>query len=373
MPFHLRLLIRHLFFLLLTASAIASSFAANPGNAPATTSPSFKVAIADYPPYAYKNTENKWVGVSVDLWEQIARKLGYNYEYVELPQTEILEALHHGNCDLSVSEITPTLETERLVDFTQPYLASRLAVAFNNFILLQEIRNFLYVLMNNGVFEIFLAMMGALVIFSFFIWLAERKKNEHFGGYFPCAVGSALWFGAVTMTSIGYGDKIPLTFLGRSVTFVWMITGMLLVALLTGTVVSSIATASDHQSVKHINDLSHYKNGVINDGYATQTLRSKGIHAKKFASFEEGLKALSEKKISAFVGDSISLQYLVARDYPSHLRLATLPSGTIYRMLALRPNFPYKEPINLALLEITTPLEWNTEIEKWTGPLILGH
>lgn len=334
----------------------------------------FKVGVCNSPPYAYKDISGKWTGLTVDLWEQIARKLNYQYDYVEFEMNQVMEALHTGACDLCLSEMAPSAEAKNSIDFTEPYLASRLLVAVRSFVISQEILEFLNSLKNNGFFEVFLVMMFGLLSFSLMLWYVERKHERgHFTGELPDAVGSALWFGAVTMSTNGYGDKVPQTLLGRTITFVWMIAGMVLLAVLTGTIISAITLAAERTSFKHLSDLAHYKNGVVRGNYAARTLKSKGIPTKKFESFEEGLKALWEKKITAFVGDSISLQYLVGRDYPGRLRLASIPSGTLYRSIGLRPNLPQKREINLALLEITSPPEWNDHIEQWTGPLSFGH
>ncbi len=189
----------------------------------------------------------------------------------------------------------------------------------------------------------------------------------------PHGVGSAFWFGAVTMTTNGYGDKVPVTFLGRSLTFIWMLAGMIFIALLTGTVISSLTTAGERGSFRHIADLARYKTGVFHNSYAARTLKLKGIPTKKFENIKDGLDAVCHKKIDAFVGDSIGLQYLVSHDYTGQLRLASIPSGTIYRSIGLRPNLPQKKAINNALLEITSPPEWNDTIEQWVGPMSLGH
>ena len=341
---------------------------------PVPAPPHFKVAVCNCPPYAYENSVGKWTGLTVNLWEQIATKLGYDYEYMVLPPNQIMEALRSGLCDLSVCEMAPSPEAKNIIDFTEPYLASRLLVALNHFVLTQEILEFASSLKNNGFIEIFVLMMLGLLIFSILLWIVERKNHGgHFSGLLPHGVGSAFWFGAVTMTTNGYGDKVPITFLGRSITFVWMIAGMVLIAILTGTVISSLTVAAEHSSMKRLSDLAHYKNGVIKGDYAAKALKSKGIPTTKFASIEEGLEALCNKQITAFVGDSISLQYLVARDYPGRLRLASVPSGTIYRSIGLRPDLPQKRAINFTLLEITSPPEWNDHIEQWTGPLVFGH
>jgi voltage-gated potassium channel Kch len=40
-----------------------------------------------------------------------------------------------------------------------------------------------------------------------------------------------MWFALVTMTTVGYGDKVPVTFLGKSVTVCGFILGIILIAL----------------------------------------------------------------------------------------------------------------------------------------------
>lgn len=336
--------------------------------------PFFHVAVCDSPPYAYEETTGKWSGLTVDLWEQIAKKLGYNYEYIKLTPNEIVDALHNGKCDLCIAEMAPTIGGRNLIDFTNPYLASHLLVALRNFVITQEIVAFSSSLKNNGFLEIFSLMLLGLFIFSLLLWLAERKNNKnHFNDLIPHGIGSAFWFGAVTMTTNGYGDKVPVTFLGRSITFIWMLAGMIFIALLTGTVISSLTTAAEHTSIRHIEDLAHYKTGAFPGSYAARTLKLKGIPTHKFENAKEGLDAVCSKKIDAFIADSISLQYLVSHYYSGRLQLASIPSGTIYRSIGLRPNLPQKREINNALLEITSPPEWNDRIQQWVGPMTFGN
>lgn len=339
-----------------------------------TAPPFFHVAVSESPPYAYEEASGKWSGLTVDLWEQIAKKLGYQYSYVKLAPREVLDALHSGKCDLCIAEMAPSIEAKDLIDFTEPYLASRLIVVLHNFVLTQEILEFSASLKNNGFLEIFFLMLLGLFAFSILLWLVERKNNKnHFDDLLPHGVGSAFWFGAVTMTTNGYGDKVPVTFWGRSLTFIWMLAGMIFIALLTGTVISSLTTAADHTSLHHIEDLARYKTGVFRNSYAAKTLKHKGIPTQKFDCITEGLDQLCNKTIDAFVGDSIGLQYLVSHHYQNRLRLASLPSGTIYRSIGLRPNLPQKREIDHALLEITSPPEWNDHIQQWIGPMSLGH
>ena len=56
-----------------------------------------------------------------------------------------------------------------------------------------------------------LPAMGSLV------WLAERRTNsEQFPAEPISVIASGMWFALVTLTTVGYGDKAPITPVGRS-------------------------------------------------------------------------------------------------------------------------------------------------------------
>jgi voltage-gated potassium channel len=74
---------------------------------------------------------------------------------------------------------------------------------------------------------------GVVVIGSLVAYHAEHPVNPEYA-----TVGDALWWGIVTLTTVGYGDIVPKTTTGRWVAVVIMITGIAVLGLLAGSLAS---------------------------------------------------------------------------------------------------------------------------------------
>ena len=73
-----------------------------------------------------------------------------------------------------------------------------------------------------------------IIIFGHGIWLAERLYNPHFPLSYMDGLDDGVWWAAVTVTTVGYGDKVPRTVLGRLLGMLWMLYGIGMCAILTG-------------------------------------------------------------------------------------------------------------------------------------------
>jgi len=74
---------------------------------------------------------------------------------------------------------------------------------------------------------------GVTVVGSLVAYHAEHPTNPGFA-----TIGDALWWGIVTLTTVGYGDIVPETTTGRWVAVVIMITGVAVLGLLAGSLAS---------------------------------------------------------------------------------------------------------------------------------------
>jgi voltage-gated potassium channel len=75
--------------------------------------------------------------------------------------------------------------------------------------------------------------VGVVILGAAVAYHAEHATNPGFATY-----GDALWWGIVTLTTVGYGDIVPNTSAGRWAAVVIMITGISVLGLLAGSMAS---------------------------------------------------------------------------------------------------------------------------------------
>ena len=75
--------------------------------------------------------------------------------------------------------------------------------------------------------------------------------------FFPFRYSSddAIWWASTTVTTVGYGDKSPVTNLGRVVGLVWQFAGVVFLGLFAGTLSASMARSAIDKGITHIADL----------------------------------------------------------------------------------------------------------------------
>ena len=318
-----------------------------------------------------KSPDGSWSGLAVDVWRSVAADAGLDYELVEVPFEDIRTRVGNGTLDAAVGEIAVSAEDEARLDFTQPYLISSLGVAVQGRqwkeAWIEAVREFF----NWTVAQLLVGIFVAMLIVSIVIWLVEKRHHTgHFKGGIH-GIGSALWFAAVTMTTVGYGDKTPATLLGRMVAICWMFVGVLLVSAFTATVASSMSAARINDSVNRISDFQHLACGVLKGSEAEELATRFGLNTVPFESLEEALGRLSEKRLQVVVADKISLRYLQRQlahaNPPVRFEVPPFVIRSSFLAIPVRQNHPDYDRINQSLLKLTASPEWEQMLVRWIG------
>ena len=86
----------------------------------------------------------------------------------------------------------------------------------------------------------------AVIIFSSLIYYAEKETN---GANFT-SIPSAFWWSVITMTTVGYGDAVPITNVGKLIGALCAICGVLVIALPVPVVASNFSMYYSHAQSK---------------------------------------------------------------------------------------------------------------------------
>lgn len=129
------------------------------------------------------------------------------------------------------------------------------------------------------------------VIVGALLWLLEHRGNESFHSDYSQGLWSGFWFSFVTMTTVGYGDKVPKHFLSRFITLAWVYIGMLLIASITAVVMNAVTSNLDLTGKK----VSILK-GHIEEKRVRSTLKGVKI---PYYSYDDVLEAVINKEVDA--------------------------------------------------------------------------
>ncbi|XP_053722273.1 potassium voltage-gated channel subfamily KQT member 1.1 [Synchiropus splendidus] len=89
----------------------------------------------------------------------------------------------------------------------------------------------------------------SLIFCSYLIYLAEKEVNKAFVSY-----ADSLWWGVITVTTIGYGDLIPMTWMGKAIASCFCVFAISFFALPAGILGSGFALkVQQKQRQKHFN------------------------------------------------------------------------------------------------------------------------
>uniref|UniRef100_A0AAQ5X6F9 Ion transport domain-containing protein n=1 Tax=Amphiprion ocellaris TaxID=80972 RepID=A0AAQ5X6F9_AMPOC len=119
----------------------------------------------------------------------------------------------------------------------------------------------------------------SLILASFLVYLVE--KDDDFDTY-----ADALWWGLITLTTIGYGDKTPKTWAGRLLAGTFALIGVSFFALPAGILGSGLALKVQEQHrQKHFEKRRHPAAGLIQSAwryYSTNPIREDLIATWRF-------------------------------------------------------------------------------------------
>jgi polar amino acid transport system substrate-binding protein len=344
------------------------------GPSPPEAWPKLIVGIYSAPPFNIRQPDGSWTGIAVDLWKEIASDLNVDFQFKEITVATRFEGLMNGWFDVCIGPITITAEREEQIDFTHTFFTSGLRVATrtsssvtdSNFLL-----PLLRQLLSGQVLKLVLLIFSILCIAAILVWLCEHRKNAaHFGGQGRklSGIGSALWWSAVTMTGVGYGDLYPRTLIGRVVAVAWMFSSLVLVAVFTATM-ASMLTAEKlgvQKTIQKPEDLRGLSIGTAANTTATQYAETNHLNFRTLPG-DQLLPALRDGKFDAVINDAPILLYETHARYPNQLTVLPIHLDEEFYGFGVKEGSSLRESINRSLLRRLADPHWSEILRQYLG------
>jgi len=185
-----------------------------------------------------KTSEGIYVGFEIELWREIAKRLGLEYKFVEIASfNELLQQLSEEKIDFAIGQITMTRKRSEFFLFTYPYFVSGLSI-FTRTKARPNLALILQAIFSPLIWESVVLLFFFVFLFGNIFWLLERRKNSGIANkYFP-GIFQAMWCVFSAKSTIGFGDVVPRGWLTRIFVIpIWML-GFLFVSIISAHLVS---------------------------------------------------------------------------------------------------------------------------------------
>lgn len=318
------------------------------------------------PPFAMKDKNGQWEGISIELWHAIAKELNIDYQWKELNLHDLLNEVEHSSIDVAIAAITISAERETKFDFSHAYYATGLSIA----IPIKE--NSPWITVIKGIFSkqmfiILSTLFLILLVMGSITWFFERKKNPKFHSNPIKGIAGGIWWAAVTMTTVGYGDMTPKTFGGRLIALFWMFSSLLIVSAIIAGIASTLTLAKMDPLVNGPNDLANARVASIENSISDIYLKSRRLEGEYYDDIFQALTAIDEDEVDAMVYDAPILKYTIKERFNGKLDvLESLFEFQNYG-IAYPENSALREPVNRAMLKIIHSDQWQKILKKYLG------
>ncbi|MGN6376929.1 MAG: transporter substrate-binding domain-containing protein [Sphingomonas sp.] len=351
--------------LLMPASALAQPQPSQPAIAPRPPAGTWVVATHVAPPFVMKSLDGTWSGLAIDLWRDIAKDRGIKFRFAETDLNGMVQGVASGKYAASVGALTVTPKRETAIDFTHPFYTTGFGIVVG-----KAPPSWLLLIYNLFTWQFLSAvlLLGAvLLVIGALFWAVERRANTDEFDRSWKGIGSGFWFSAVTMTTVGYGDKAPKTVAGKLIAVVWTFAAIIIISTFTGLIASSLTESRIGGAIKNPDDLKAAAVGSISGSASDDWLGENGIGFQAFPTVHAGLAAVASGKIDAFVYDRPLLRYVVRQKYSGKLRLLPGTFGRQDYAFALPQGSPRREEINRSLLRRIDSQEWTDLLRQTLG------
>ncbi len=317
--------------------------------------------------------ENRsYSGFEVELVRLVGANLGLDVEiYAVDTVAKQIDDITRDVAQLGLGGVAVTASREEVVDFSLPVLDSGLTIlthAQESRGISDRILSFFDAIVSSDLPWLLVVFAVAVLIAAHLIWWLERHHNPDFAVPYRRGIWDSFYWSVVTMSTVGYGDKVARGTRGRVLALLWIALGTLVFASFTAAIASSLAVSELRADLSGPSDLPGRRVATVAHTAGETYLPSIGVGPVLADNIEEAYGSLSEGEVDAIVFDAPVLRFHAARVGAGEVVTAGADFQRVqYGFILSENNGQLRERINIALLDLIESGVYSRLHDRWFG------
>ena len=332
-----------------------------------------RVAARALPPFViYEN--RAYNGFEVELVRLLAARLGMEVEiYAVDTVAKQIDDVNRGVARVALGGVAITESREQVVDFSMPVLDTGLTILAPTHAsrgLGDRIGIFFTAIVSSDLPWLLVLFGVAVLISAHVIWWLERHHNTDFAVPYRQGIWDSFYWSVVTMSTVGYGDKVARGSMGRVFALVWIALGTLVFASFTASIASSLAVNELRSEISGPQDLPGHRVATVTRSAGETYLSTIGVGSVPVDDIEQAYSLLAEGDVDAIVFDAPVLRFHVAREGQGEVATFGPAFEKVqYGLAVSEDDAEFRERLNLALLDLIESGVYGQLHDRWFGAL----
>ena len=310
-------------------------------------------------------------GFEVELVRLLAAKLGMSVEIHAVDTVaKQIDDIARGAARLGLGGVAITESREEVIDFSLPVLDSGLTILTtteDSRGVDDRIVSFFDAVVSSDLPWLLVVFGVAVLVCAHMIWWLERHSNPDFAVPYRRGIWDSFYWSVVTMSTVGYGDKVARGTRGRMLALVWIALGTLVFASFTAAIASSLAVSELRSGISGPSDLPGHRVATVAHSAAETYLPTIGVGPVLVDRIDEAYLLLGDE-VEAVVFDASVLRFHAAREGAGEVATVGTEFQRVQYGLMLSEDDPeLRERINIALLDLIESGVYGRLHDGWFG------
>jgi polar amino acid transport system substrate-binding protein len=332
-----------------------------------------RVAVSPLEPFVMKGADGELSGYDIDLIESIASYMNKDIKYIFVDSfVDVFSVLDSGKADLAISAISITPQRYEKYNFSYPYKNSGIGAMVRSE-KNSSIFNSIGLVFTKDFMLIWVVFFIFLIVWANLIWIVERftdiitkdTRPDTFNDKYSVGIFDSIWYVIVTVSTVGYGDKVPKHLPTRILSFFLILIGVSFAGLAISNLSASVQIEKQKYAFNTFNDFRGKKVAVITGTTSVETVIACKAKVISTGTLDSAIDLLRNNEVDAIFFDEPVLRYVSTQYDDVHVIDDIMDDQSYGIVLPQKNNI--ENSLNIAILKMSSKRKLDELNNKWFG------